>query len=81
MKVGRNDPCPCGSGAKYKKCCFSVDQAAALAASQARAVSRDGPESPQPKSFTGAKGHRDQARSPAGGPKQSAGRSLRRRSV
>lgn len=20
-KVGRNDPCPCGSGVKYKKCC------------------------------------------------------------
>jgi SEC-C motif-containing protein len=20
-KVGRNDPCPCGSGRKYKKCC------------------------------------------------------------
>ncbi|MBU4178438.1 MAG: SEC-C domain-containing protein, partial [Actinobacteria bacterium] len=20
-KVGRNDPCPCGSGNKYKKCC------------------------------------------------------------
>lgn len=20
-KVGRNDPCPCGSGKKYKKCC------------------------------------------------------------
>ncbi len=20
-KVGRNDPCPCGSGTKYKKCC------------------------------------------------------------
>ncbi len=20
-KVGRNDPCPCGSGHKYKKCC------------------------------------------------------------
>ena len=19
---GRNDPCPCGSGQKYKKCCF-----------------------------------------------------------
>ncbi|MCS2677438.1 SEC-C metal-binding domain-containing protein [Bacteroides ovatus] len=19
--VGRNDPCPCGSGKKYKKCC------------------------------------------------------------
>ena len=21
-RVGRNDPCPCGSGKKYKKCCF-----------------------------------------------------------
>jgi uncharacterized protein YecA (UPF0149 family) len=20
-KTGRNDPCPCGSGKKYKKCC------------------------------------------------------------
>jgi tetratricopeptide (TPR) repeat protein len=23
-KIGRNDPCPCGSGKKYKKCCESV---------------------------------------------------------
>lgn len=22
-KVGRNEPCPCGSGKKYKKCCGS----------------------------------------------------------
>jgi hypothetical protein len=22
-KVGRNDPCPCGSGKKYKKCCLA----------------------------------------------------------
>ena len=21
-KIGRNDPCPCGSGVKYKKCCM-----------------------------------------------------------
>ncbi len=21
-KVGRNDPCPCGSGKKYKQCCL-----------------------------------------------------------
>jgi preprotein translocase subunit SecA len=21
-KIGRNDPCPCGSGKKYKKCCY-----------------------------------------------------------
>ena len=24
MNVGRNDPCPCGSGKKYKKCCLST---------------------------------------------------------
>jgi hypothetical protein len=23
MKTGRNDPCPCGSGKKYKHCCMS----------------------------------------------------------
>jgi hypothetical protein len=25
-KVGRNDPCPCGSGLKYKKCCLEKDR-------------------------------------------------------
>jgi tetratricopeptide (TPR) repeat protein len=24
--IGRNDPCPCGSGKKYKKCCLEKDQ-------------------------------------------------------
>ena len=24
-KVGRNDPCPCGSGKKYKKCCMNKE--------------------------------------------------------
>jgi hypothetical protein len=24
--VGRNDPCPCGSGKKYKRCCLAKDQ-------------------------------------------------------
>jgi hypothetical protein len=28
MKAGRNDPCPCGSGKKYKKCCLAKDQGA-----------------------------------------------------
>lgn len=23
-KIGRNDPCPCGSGLKYKKCCMTA---------------------------------------------------------
>lgn len=27
-KVGRNDPCPCGSGKKYKKCCALKTDAA-----------------------------------------------------
>jgi len=22
-RVGRNEPCPCGSGKKFKKCCFT----------------------------------------------------------
>jgi hypothetical protein len=25
-KIGRNDPCPCGSGEKYKKCCIQGHQ-------------------------------------------------------
>ena len=24
VKVGRNEPCPCGSGKKFKKCCGSA---------------------------------------------------------
>jgi len=30
MKPGRNDPCPCGSGKKYKKCCYLTGQNTAL---------------------------------------------------
>jgi len=29
--AGRNDPCPCGSGKKYKKCHLSADEAATIA--------------------------------------------------
>ena len=28
-KIGRNDPCPCGSGQKYKRCCLDNDEAVA----------------------------------------------------
>ena len=28
VKPGRNDPCPCGSGKKYKKCCLANEEAA-----------------------------------------------------
>ncbi len=26
IKIGRNDPCPCGSGLKYKKCCLAKSE-------------------------------------------------------
>lgn len=26
MKIGRNDPCYCGSGIKYKKCCLENEK-------------------------------------------------------
>ena len=29
VKPGRNDPCPCGSGNKYKKCCLAKEEAVA----------------------------------------------------
>lgn len=35
-KVGRNAPCPCGSGKKYKKCCWTRDQASTVEAARVR---------------------------------------------
>ena len=34
-KIGRNEPCPCGSGKKYKQCCLAKDEAARSAQSVA----------------------------------------------
>lgn len=31
MNIGRNEPCPCGSGKKYKKCCLGKDETYRLA--------------------------------------------------
>lgn len=42
-KTRRNDPCPCGSGKKYKRCCLEMDQqaeSAARAAAQAAAAAQ-----------------------------------------
>lgn len=38
QKVGRNDPCPCGSGKKYKKCCaiFEDTKTAQLSSDECR---------------------------------------------
>jgi tetratricopeptide (TPR) repeat protein len=43
MKPGRNDPCPCGSGRKYKHCCGLLPAAAAaVPAPGSRVAARDG---------------------------------------
>ena len=42
MSPARNDPCPCGSGKKYKKCCLGQDE---KAAAEARAQRREAEES------------------------------------
>ena len=34
-KIGRNQPCPCGSGRKYKRCCRDRDRAADVPATPA----------------------------------------------
>jgi len=53
MKIGRNDPCHCGSGQKYKKCCVTKDEAAqaaeraALAAARAAAAAEAAAEDPE----------------------------------
>ncbi|HEH9414987.1 TPA: SEC-C domain-containing protein [Aeromonas salmonicida] len=26
IKIGRNEPCPCGSGNKYKQCCLLTNK-------------------------------------------------------
>ena len=48
-KIGRNDPCPCGSGQKYKRCCLPRDEAAAAAeraaADRAARLGRDAQQS------------------------------------
>ena len=46
-KLGRNAPCPCGSGQKYKRCCLpkhevaAAERAAAAAPAAARLVPRE----------------------------------------
>ena len=37
MKLGRNDPCPCGSGKKYKQCCLNAERSPAAAPAAAPA--------------------------------------------
>lgn len=41
MTQGRNEPCRCGSGRKYKHCCLRVDQAVSPAEALRRAIRRE----------------------------------------
>jgi hypothetical protein len=47
-RVGRNDPCPCGSGRKYKHCCLKVK-----AGNGQAAYAREPDESPEVEPWTG----------------------------
>ncbi|MBS1251739.1 MAG: Protein translocase subunit SecA [Anaerolineales bacterium] len=51
MDVGRNDPCPCGSGKKYKHCCWKknkqAEQARLLEEREERAASASQPDVPK----------------------------------
>ncbi len=50
MSIGRNDPCPCGSGKKYKKCCLAKDEEAARQqASPPVPTAKPKPETPERK--------------------------------
>jgi hypothetical protein len=46
-RPGRNEPCPCGSGRKYKQCCLDKDEAAAREA-RAKAAAEAAAEAPVP---------------------------------
>ena len=52
-KTGRNDPCPCGSGKKYKHCCLRNDEAAASAALAELAAARAAQDSHRHHSHVG----------------------------
>lgn len=45
--LGRNDPCHCGSGKKYKQCCLAKDEAAERAA-RAKSAAEAPPAAPEP---------------------------------
>jgi uncharacterized protein len=51
-KVGRNDPCRCGSGKKYKNCCMQKDQQKGSSLGKrkftAKVLSAGGANKPQP---------------------------------
>ena len=54
VRPGRNEPCRCGSGRKYKQCCLDKDEAKARVAyakaiAEAPEASSDAPPPPPPR--------------------------------
>ncbi|MCU0241195.1 MAG: SEC-C domain-containing protein [Vicinamibacteria bacterium] len=58
QQPGRNEPCPCGSGQKYKRCCLEKDEATARearaqsGAQQESAPVSEGHKAPPPPKHT-----------------------------
>ena len=51
-KIGRNEPCPCGSGKKYKHCCMRAELLKDSTASQGRApLQSSGLDAPKIKAY------------------------------
>ena len=46
-RPGRNEPCHCGSGRKYKQCCLEKDEKAASAARAKAAAAAEAPAEPE----------------------------------
>lgn len=55
-RPGRNEPCPCGSGRKYKQCCLPKDEALDAAARKVRAEIEAATEMPAADAAEGAEG-------------------------
>jgi hypothetical protein len=57
-RPGRNDPCHCGSGRKYKQCCLEKDEAATRAAHAEAVALAPEPAPDLPKARTKAPKHK-----------------------
>jgi hypothetical protein len=65
LEIGRNDPCHCGSGKKYKKCCWAKDLEARSAGLAAEAAAK---RAADPDAETRAKeGNASKGPTPTGG--------------
>jgi SEC-C motif len=65
--LGRNDPCHCGSGRKYKQCCLAKDEAVAREARAKEAAQvkpQAAAEAPAPAAGAAARAARPQTHQP-----------------